>query len=60
METDMGSYQFQFFSNQFIHLWVQVSRLGGANRKGFNGGFRLHFDINFETDMDPYRFSYQF
>ena len=44
----------------WLILWEKVSRLGGANRKGFNGGFRLHFDINFETDMDPYRFSYQF
>ena len=60
METDMSSYQFHLFNDQFIHLWVKVSRLGGANRKGFNGGFRLHFDINYETDMNPYQFSYQF
>ena len=34
----MSSYQFHLFNDLFIHLWVKVSRLGGANRKGFNGG----------------------
>ena len=54
MKTDMGSYRFELIYRIKCLDWE------GLIGRGLTGGFRLRFDINFETDINPYRFSYQF